>query len=373
MKLLIDAHVFDGKFQGTRTYLQGIYSTMIKHKDIDFYFAAQDIVKLKSIFGIADNVHYIKLTTANRIKRLAWEYPKIIKKNKIDYAHFQYVCPFTKCCKEIVTIHDLLFRDFPQYFPFSYRIKNRILFMRSAKRADLLLTVSKYSKEEIIKNFHIDEKKIYITPNCISIADEKVCLPDVKSKYGLDKYILTVSRMEPRKNHQLLLKAFLELGLHKHGYKLVIVGAMDLKNKVFNTLYESMTDEEKKSVLIFHAPYWDLISLYKQAALFVFPSFAEGFGIPPIESAAYLCPTLCSNQTAMAEFDFFHECLFSPYDIQELKSKMMYFLQNDKKQEREKLREEVITRYNWENVSEYLYRLIKSSENSICKYPWYSQ
>lgn len=68
----------------------------------------------------------------------------------------------------------------------------------------------------------------------------------------------------------MLLKAFLELQLYKLGYKLVIVGAMDLKNKIFNTLYKSMTDEEKESVLIFQASYLDLVALYKQAALFVF-------------------------------------------------------------------------------------------------------
>ena len=145
IKLLIDAHVFDGKYQGTRTYIQGIYSAMITHKDIEFYFAAQNVSRLKSIFGIAENIHYIRLDATNSIWRLAWEYPRIIKKYKIDYAHFQYICPLIKCCKEIVTIHDLLFLDFPKYFPLSYRIKNRTLFMYSAKRADLLLTVSEYS------------------------------------------------------------------------------------------------------------------------------------------------------------------------------------------------------------------------------------
>ena len=63
------------------------------------------------------------------------------------------------------------------------------------------------------------------------MVNDKIGLTDVKAKYGLDKYILTVSRIEPRKNHQMLLKAFLELQLYKLGYKLVIVGAMDLKNK----------------------------------------------------------------------------------------------------------------------------------------------
>ena len=234
--------------------------------------------------------------------------------------------------------------------------------MYSAKRADLLLTVSEYSRKEIKRHFKITEDRIYVTSNCVSIVNDKVGLTDVKAKYGLDRYILTVSRIEPRKNHQMLLKAFLELQLYKLGYKLVIVGAMDLKNKIFNTLYKSMTDEEKESVLIFQASYLDLVALYKQAALFVFPSFAEGFGIPPIEAVAYSCPTLCRNQTAMAEFDFFHECFFSPYDIQELKNKIMYFIQNDVTPICEALQKEIVARYNWKNVGEQLCQLIKDDK-----------
>ena len=234
--------------------------------------------------------------------------------------------------------------------------------MYSAKRADLLLTVSEYSRKEIKRHFKITEDRIYVTSNCVSMVNDKIGLTDVKAKYGLDKYILTVSRIEPRKNHQMLLKAFLELQLYKLGYKLVIVGAMDLKNKTFSTLYKSMTDEEKESVLIFQASYLDLVALYKQAALFVFPSFAEGFGIPPIEAVAYSCPALCSNQTAMAEFDFFHECFFSPYDIRELKNKIMYFIQNDVTQICEALQKEIVARYNWKNVGEKLYQLIKDDK-----------
>ena len=124
----------------------------------------------------------------------------------------------------------------------------------------------------------------------------------------------------------------------------------------------ALTDEEKESVLIFQASYLDLVALYKQAALFVFPSFAEGFGIPPIEAVAYSCPTLCSNQTAMAEFDFFHECFFSPYDIRELKNKIMYFIQNDVTQICEALQKEIVARYNWKNVGEKLYQLIKDDK-----------
>ena len=78
MKLLVDAHVFDGKYQGTRTYLQGIYSYMTKNKDIEFYFASKNIVNIQRIFGEAENIHYIQLKSSNKIFRLAFEFPKII-------------------------------------------------------------------------------------------------------------------------------------------------------------------------------------------------------------------------------------------------------------------------------------------------------
>lgn len=90
ISLLFDCHVFDGKFQGTRTYIQGLYSEMIKHQDINFFFAANDIENLEKMFGNAVNIKYIKLNYTGSIKRLAIEFPIIISDYGIDYAHFQY-------------------------------------------------------------------------------------------------------------------------------------------------------------------------------------------------------------------------------------------------------------------------------------------
>lgn len=354
MRLLVDCHVFDGKFQGTRTYLQGIYQNLVCHKDIDFYFAACDVENLKRLFGEAENIHYVQLTTGSSIKRLAMELPRVIKKYRIDYAHYQYISPLPKLCKEIVTVHDLLFLDYPQYFPLSYRIKNKYFFQRSAKRADVLLTVSPYSKGEVVRHFGIDTDKIGITPNGVLLPDESVQLPNVKTKYGLDKYILTVSRIEPRKNHQMLLRAFVELELADKGYKLVIVGAMDIKNNKFNNSFTSLPQSVKENILIFQAPYLDLISLYKNASLFVFPSFAEGFGIPPIEAVSLGCTTLCSNATAMADFDFLCDKLFDPCNLKELKEKMSFWLEhknNNIGEEQKAVRE----RFDWKRIAEEYY------------------
>lgn len=360
MNLLVDAHVFDGKFQGTRTYLEGIYRHMVKHQDIDFYFIAQDVENLKSCFGEGKNIHYVVLTTESRIKRLAFEIPHIIRKYSIDMAHYQYISPLRKCCKEMVTIHDLLFMDYPQYFSKGYILKNKLLFRRSAKRADVLLTVSEHSKEAISRLFNMPMNAIHVTPNAVLPISNNLTIPDVKAKYGIDKYILTVSRIEPRKNHLALLKAFVELGLAEKGYKLMMVGSPDLKYTDFTEYLNQLPESQRCGVIFKAVSFQDLVGLYRQASLFVFPSFAEGFGIPPLEAVEYGCPVLCSNATAMAEFGFPEEWTFEPNDLEELKGKMMGLLAHRPNMEdaRCKLNE----KYNWAKIADDLYRLIKESE-----------
>lgn len=326
MKLLVDCHVFDGKFQGIRTYLQGLYAEMVRHLDIDFYFAAQDTERLKTVFGEAKNIHYVSLHSGGSIKRLAVEFPRVIKELDIDYAHFQYISPLVKRCKEIVTIHDLLFIDMPQYFPLTYRVKNGLLFRLSAKKADVLLTVSEFSRQEMMRHFCINADSIAVTPNAVLPIEEDMPLPDVKAKWQLDKYILTVGRLEPRKNFLLLLKAFVEMRLYEQGYKLMIVGAPDMTYQAFVDYHAALSEDSKKAVVMTTASFPELVALYKNATLFVFPSLGEGFGIPPLEAIEYGCPVLCSDATAMGEFGLPEDCMFNPQDMEELKRKIDFAL-----------------------------------------------
>lgn len=362
MNLLIDAHVFDGKFQGTRTYLQGLYSCLIQKNDIDFYFAASDINNIINIFGTNENIHYIKLETHSNIKRLSIEFNKIIKKYHIDYAHFQYITPLIKSCKEIVTTHDVLFLDFPQFFPKAYKLKNNFFFKRSAKRADILLTVSEYSRKSISYHYNIPINNIHITPNGVLLPNKNILLPNTNKLYNLHKYILSVSRIEPRKNYLSILIAYNELKLYERGYKLVIIGTKDLKYKDFNQYYNKLSTTVKDNILFMSVNYLELISLYKNANLFVFPSFAEGFGIPPLEAIALKCPTLCSNTTAMSDFKFLNENLFSPYDIEELKNKIEKNLDLKNTKHLEELSNEVINKYDWQKSADVLYSLLKKSQ-----------
>lgn len=370
MNLFVDCHIFDEGYQGTRTYIEGLYREVISQAPyINLYLAATDIENLKKIFGEQPNVYYLKYKYKNRYLRLGWDIPKLLRKYKIDYAHFQYIVPLFKCCKEIVTIHDLLFLDFPKYFPLSYRVKNETLFRYSAKRADVLLTVSEYSRQAICRHYGIGCSDIYITPNAVSVNRFQISASEtdeVLVKYGLQDYLLYVGRFEPRKNHVLLLKAFVELELWKRKFKLVFIGRHDIVCKEYEQYYQSLPQAIKENVLQLIVGDREIEILYKHCKLFVFPSLAEGFGIPPLEAVAYEVNTLCSNQTAMEEFAFPRDKFFNPNDLEELKTKISYSLDHDNPERLTEDAKIVRKKYNWKTIAHNYIQILNSKSKQRC-------
>lgn len=372
MKLLVDAHCFDSRTtEGINTYIKGLYSELIKIAvDIDFYFAAQNIDKLKQLFGERRNVHYIALSSKNKVYRLLFEFPIIIKKNNIDISHYQYTSPLIKNCKNIITLHDILFMDYPRLFPLSYRLVKGVLFKISAKRTDLLLTVSDYSRRQIAQHYHIPIEDILVTPNAVSNdfahIDKAEAMAFVKQR-GIEKYLLYVSRIEPRKNHIALLKAYSELALWEKEYHLVIIGRRTLATPDFDTYYEHMDTKAKQYVhIINQVSYSELKYWYKGAVLFVYPALAEGFGIPPIEAAAAGIPCVCSNRTAMGDFTFFDKNLVDPCDDMLLKDRILQSLNLVGNSNVVAIQHQIYQRYNWESIAKKLYQELKNRFNDCC-------
>lgn len=361
MNILIDAHVFDDKHQGTRTYLKGLYSALIPlAKDWNFFLVASDIVNLKKEFGEHDNVTYVELKNHNKFYRLLFELPAIIKRYKIDYTHFQYIGTPVKTNKQIITTHDILFEqeEFKSYFPLKYRLVNGFLFKHSAKRADVLLTVSNYSRQKISELYQIPIEKIYITPNAVNTQFEVKTYPEVSKPINdLGKYILYVARIEPRKNHLALLKAFTELQLAKKGYKLVFVGRKDIPYPELENYIEISKEVNNNAIIwLDNIPNDNLANYYKNCQLFVFPSFAEGFGIPPLEAMALGCKVLCSKKTAMVDFKLPESLTFDPYNVQELKQKMEQLLNSN--MILTDIYSQILTKYSWKKIANDFYGLI---------------
>lgn len=368
MRLLVDCHCFDYPTpQGINTYLRGLYCALIPMApDIEFYLAANNVAILKKIFGERPNIHYVQIPHKGSLSRLLSVFPNAIKENKIDVAHFQYVAPFRKHCKTVVTLHDILFLDFPQYFPLSYRISKGLLFKHSAKNADLLLTVSEYSKRQIALHYKIADSKIKVTENAVldrfSSITKNEAQAYVRQKYNLDRYILYVSRLEPRKDQYGLIKAYFGSGLFNDGIKLAIVGEESIKDPRITELLSSQPEDATAHIAFLNGVLDDaLTNLYKAASLFVYPSKAEGFGIPPLEAATAEVPTICNNATAMGDFECLSPRLTDTSNTTHL-AKMMRDVLSDtpSADELKAIKDKVMKRYNWESIASYYLEALKT-------------
>jgi glycosyltransferase involved in cell wall biosynthesis len=364
-KLFVDCHVFDGNFQGTTTYIKGLYTELLKDKRIHFFFGASNIEAIKQIFGTHDNLTYVSYSSRNKFYRLLFDIPRIIKKNQIDYAHFQYVVPPIKNCKFIVTIHDVLFLDFPEYFPFSYRLKNYFLFKQSAQKSDIVLTVSDYSKIRIQHHFKL--KKVSVTANAVDLTyfesyNKEQVQQEIKSKFNVADYFLYVSRWEPRKNHHTLLKVFVE-NKHFKKHKLVFVGNKAIENKEYDAYYDLLPKEIKEHVFVFNeVNFKDLVTFVRGADLAIYPSIGEGFGIPPLESLAAGIPTVCSNTTAMSDFFFLNTLQFDPLNETKMNTAIVEGLTDPDVQKRSG---QMQAKYNWQNTKSDFIKAIKDFEGEL--------
>lgn len=365
IKILVDGRWFDSYYSGVSTYIKGLYNDLSEDKNFEITIVGSNIVKLKEEFP--ENINFIQLNSAFNLKRLYYDIPNLIKKHNFDYAHFQYICPISKPCRYIVTLHDLLFLEYKKSFPLTFILKNSLLFYISSVRADLILTVSEYSKKQIENFFKTNPNKIYITPNGIlKRFYERVKTIDIKKKYNVGDYILYVSRLEPRKNHLALIKAFVELELHNN-YQLLLIGKKTIKNVDLEEYIDNLREDIKyKIIFIENTSEEDLHGFYSNASLFVYPSLSEGFGIPPIEAISCGAKTICSNATALIDFDFLSRYQFDPNNLNELKEKIISTL-NDSFYPIDDFKFIINDRYNWSNISNLYKELLINDFNQKIK------
>lgn len=366
---MVDARGIGGEGQGSVTYIKGLYNVILeKYSHLyDCFFAGQNYEAIQQSFPSITSDNFIPVKSKSKLYQFAFEFPRLIEEYQIDYAHFQYVTPFVKNCKFIITTHDILFNDYPEEFSWWYRANRNFFYKRSMKRGDILLTVSEYSKSCIVRDYGFDPLDIFVIPNGVKgdfleKYDKRKAVNKIKEKYGIDNYILCVNRIESRKNHQMLIDAYDELKLAEQDIQMVFIGNNTLNTK---ELTESIENLKAKYPKHFH---WfkfieddDLMDFYRAARLFVYPSKAEGFGIPPIEAAAMRINTMCAENTAMADFEFFGDNLFNAYDLEEFELKLLKNLNNPPHQiDLDEISWVISQRYSWETGADFLHHLIQS-------------
>src|SRR5579862_5087385 len=372
IKLFVDAHVFDKEFQGTQTFIRGLYKALVEKyaAELDIYFGVCDVDRFAAIlpFISPSRILPYKKRSANFL-RLVTDIPCYIRNHRFDFAHFQNISmQKTGSCQTIITLHDIIFNDFPNDFPLIYRKARNVLFRRSIHRAAIKTSVSTYSRDRIAERYNILPQHIHVVPNAAndmlphcSLSKKEAAL-QIREKFGIENFVLCVSRIEPRKNHLLLLEKYLKLELFKKNIPLVFVGKKSLDVVTLSRCLNDLTEEQKKMV------HWyqqvsreDLTVLYKACMLFVYPSKAEGFGIPPLEAITCGAPVLCSNVSAMKDYYFFQPYMFDPGDEKDFETKLNDTIHNLPDENFiMRAADQASHNYSWQHSADIFYNLLKS-------------
>ena len=238
-----------------------------------------------------------------------------------------------KPIKKIVTIHDLIFMRFPQYYSFFDRKIHFWKFKKAAEQADLVIAISEQTKRDIIHFLKISENKIrVIYQGCHQAFKEdqsEEFLNKVKDKFNLpERFILNVGTIEARKNLLNIVKAIDETKI-----PLVVIGK---KTKYFDKVKKYLVKKNFEDQVQFleNVSMEELAAIYKLSDIFVYPSLFEGFGIPVIEALFSKTPVITSNVSCLPEAGGENSLYIDPENFEDLRSKILFLWNNSSERDR---------------------------------------
>lgn len=292
----------------------------------------------------------------------------IFMKEKVDVTlFFNYYIPPGVKGKKVVMIHDMAYLAYPE------TVNKKTLYMlklnvkKSCKAADRIITISQFSKQEIIKYLGVDDRKIEVMPVGVDFNTFKICkdskvIDSVKKKYGIDgSYFLYLGTLEPRKNIVRMIDAYAMLKRENESVpKFVIAGR---KGWMYDEIFERVKKYgiEKDVIFTGYVEENEVPLLMNGAEAFLFVSLYEGFGMPILEAMACGTPVITSNTASMPEVIGDCGILVNPLSPEEIKNGMKRIIEN--KFEADDMAKRALERskcFTWENAAKKVLSVFKS-------------
>ncbi len=374
MKIAIDCRMTTSKRKGgislyTYNLVNNLAEIDAENSYLLYLFKSRDFMRsykeLKSQFSGLKNFRVKGKMISSELARLGTEklFPIDFLIGSSDVIHIPHpASPITLRAKLVTTIHDLI-HVVPETDKWHYPhkcIKTRKKLRASVLKSDMLIAVSESTKNDIIKHFSIDSSKIRVIYEAVNTdifrlpensANEKEI---VLKKYNIKKkYVFFVGTLHPRKNIIRVLASFENIKKRFGDYQLVIAGKKGwLYEEFFEKLGKLPQNIRNDVILTGYTPINDIPYLYNGAALSLYPSLYEGFGLPILESMACGCPVITSNISSMPEVAGGAAMLVDPYNVEELSSTVEKVLSDE--QLRREMRDKGLERvkvFSWQKTA----------------------
>lgn len=258
--------------------------------------------------------------------------------------------------KMLVTVHDLSYLYFPEAYSLLFKLFYKIVVPLVLKNANAVVTVSNSAKDSILNRYGYASDRLHVIPNGVFSKNN---ILDKKAKGGESPFVLYVGSLNKRKNLDGILNAAKLLN-EKGQVRFVIVGACE---KIFSSFkldssaayidFKGQIDDVE-----------DLIKLYRSASCFVFPSFYESFGFPPLEAMACGCPTIVSTAGSLPETCGDAAVYCDPFNANDIAEKIMLVITNETLQE--ELRQKGMAqarKFSWERCARETFAVIEKVLN----------
>jgi glycosyltransferase involved in cell wall biosynthesis len=369
MNILVNTRLLIyGKLEGIGWFTYELLKRIVKnHPEHTFYFLFDR--KYHSEFVFSSNVIPLVYGPPARHPFLYFVWfefivPYVIKKYNIDvFFSPDHMLSLKAKIPTLLVVHDLNFIHHPEFLPVSEALFYKYFVTRYIKKANRIVAVSNYTKNDIINTLNIDKTIIdvvYNAPTLTNNLTDKYDKQEIVKKYSDGKpYFIYIGSLHKRKNIDRIFKAFESfIEETKSNVNFIFVGKPMWKDKSIDSVYKSLKYKDK----IIFTGYLDSVEATKLLAsslALVFVSLFEGFGIPIVEAMSLGVPVITSNVTSMPEIADDAALLVDPYSIEEIKEAMkkIYYDENL----RAKLIQKGILRskvFNWDVSAEKLWESI---------------
>lgn len=349
MKIGVDIRVLmDKQYSGVSEYAYNLLASLLKlnkkenlgHQFKLFYNSFQqkiDTEVFKKYEAEVVNTKYPN-KVFNYILNKGFKYPKIDKILDIDLFYMPHLnfASFSPDVKKAITIHDLSFLRFPEFFYWRKHIWHLSLEVpKMLNKFNKIVAVSDNTKRDILELCNIPQEKVVtiysgLDKELFKKITDKDELARVKKKYSLpDRFILFLSTLEPRKNIDGLVRAYENFADETGSdLELILAGAQGWKQKnVLNKIYSYNGGGRIRRIGYIDNP--DRPAVYSLATIFIYPSFFEGFGLPILEAMACGSPVIAGANSSMPEIIKNSALIIDPYNPSEIKQAIKAIIKDD--------------------------------------------
>lgn len=323
MRIGIDGRYIQDHFPGIGRYTYNLIQALTKAAPEDSFVLLHNpkLVNTRYDLGTlqSPNLEIVAVDAPTFSLAEQWRLPSIVRGLRLDLFHSPYYLkPYLLPCPSVVTIYDLIPRLYPEYVSSGARVIFEMAIRLAIVTSRLVISVSQSAKEDLVRLLGVPPSKVCVTPLGVDSQFKPVnekAIFNLRQKHDLPEgYILYLGTNKPHKNLARLVEAFAEV---KTEQKLVLAGKEDPRYSEAHEVTKQLGLQDRV-VFLGQVSEDDLPALYSGAALFVFPSLCEGFGLPLLEAMACGVPVISSSTSSLPEIAGQAAVMVAPLDLSQL-------------------------------------------------------